>query len=75
MRLAIDAMGNDNGPGPIVKGVKMFLDGDRESVVVMVGDKDHVTHAMIDEGIGLSRRLELVHASQVMEMGDKVAEL
>ena len=75
MRLAIDAMGNDNGPGPIVKGVRIFLEEDKESVVVMVGDKDRVTRAMIDEGIGLSRRLELVHASQVMEMGDKVAEL
>ena len=75
MRLAIDAMGNDNGPEPIVKGVKMFLDEDQDSTVVMVGDRDKVTRAMIEEGIGLSKRLELVHASQVMEMEDKVADL
>ncbi|MCD8352452.1 MAG: phosphate acyltransferase PlsX [Planctomycetaceae bacterium] len=75
MRIAIDAMGNDNGPAPIVKGVKMFLEEDHESTVVMVGDRDRVNHAMIEEGIGLSQRLELVHASQVMEMEDKVADL
>ncbi|MCD8140673.1 MAG: phosphate acyltransferase PlsX [Planctomycetaceae bacterium] len=75
MRIAIDAMGNDNGPAPIVKGVKMFLEEGHESTVVMVGDRDRVNHAMIEEGIGLSHRLELVHASQVMEMEDKVADL
>lgn len=75
MRLGIDAMGNDNGPAPIVKGVKTFLEEDSESTVVMVGDRDRVTRAMIEEGIGLSNRLELVHASQIMEMEDKVADL
>lgn len=75
MRLGIDAMGNDNGPAPIVKGIKMFLDSDPDSTVVMVGDRDRITQVLIDEGIGLSQRLELVHASQVMEMEDKVADL
>ncbi len=76
MRIAIDAMGNDNGPAPIVKGVKMFLEQDSShAVVVMVGDRDRLTQVMIEEGIGLSSRLELVHASQVMEMEDKVSDL
>ncbi len=75
MRIAIDAMGNDNGPTPIVQGVKQFLEQDHDTTVVMVGDRDRVTQAMIEEGIGLSKRLELVHASQVMEMEDKVADL
>ncbi len=75
MRIGIDAMGNDNGPTPIVQGIKLFLEQDRDSTVVMVGDRDRVSQAMIEQGIGLSQRLELVHASQVMEMADKVAEL
>ena len=75
MRIGIDAMGNDNGPAPIVQGIKMFLERDSDTTVVMVGDRDRVSQAMIDEGIGLSKRLELVHASQVMEMEDKVADL
>lgn len=75
MRLGIDAMGNDNGPAPIVKGVKLFLERDPDATVVLVGDRDRVTRAMIEEGIGLSQRLELVHASQVMEMEDKVSDL
>ncbi len=75
MRSAIDAMGNDNGPIPIVQGIKQFLSEDQETTVVMVGDRDRVSQAMIEQGIGLSHRLELVHASQVMEMEDKVADL
>ena len=75
MRIGIDAMGNDNGPLPIVQGIKKFLAEDHEATVVMVGDRDRVSQAMIEEGIGLSKRLELVHASQVMEMEDKVADL
>ncbi len=75
MRIGIDAMGNDNGPPPIVQGIKLFLEQDRDSTVVMVGDRDRVSQAMIEQGIGLSQRLELVHASQVMEMEDKVAGL
>jgi len=74
MRIAIDAMGNDNGATPIVQGVKMFLEQDHDSTVIMVGDRDRVSQAMIEQGIGLSKRLELVHASQVMEMEDKVAD-
>ncbi|MDR1611335.1 MAG: phosphate acyltransferase PlsX [Planctomycetota bacterium] len=75
MRLGIDAMGNDNGPKPIVQGIKLFLDQDPAATVVMVGDRDRVTRVLIEEGIGLSNRLELVHAGQVMEMEDKVADL
>ncbi len=75
MRIAIDAMGNDNGPTPIVQGIQMFLEQDHDSTVIMVGDRDRVSKVMIEQGIGLSKRLELVHASQVMEMEDKVADL
>lgn len=75
MRLAIDAMGNDRGAPPIIRGVRDFLSQDSESTVVLVGDRDRLNRVMIDEGFGLSSRLELVHASQVMEMGDKVADL
>ncbi|MDR3210852.1 MAG: phosphate acyltransferase PlsX [Planctomycetota bacterium] len=75
MRIAIDAMGNDNGPRPIIKGIKMFLEMDRQATVVMVGDRERITQVMIEEGIGLSNHLELVHATQVMEMADKVADL
>jgi glycerol-3-phosphate acyltransferase PlsX len=75
MRIGIDAMGNDNGPAPIVQGIRMFLEEERDATVVMVGDRDKVSQAMIAEGMGLSKKLELVHASQVMEMEDKVADL
>jgi glycerol-3-phosphate acyltransferase PlsX len=75
MRIGIDAMGNDNGPLPIVQGIKMFLATNADATVVMVGDRDRVSQTMIEQGIGLSKRLELVHASQVMEMEDKVADL
>lgn len=75
MRLAIDAMGNDNGPAPIVQGIKMFLAGDADSTVVMVGDRERLAKAMQEVGLPSSSRVEIVHATQVMEMEDKVADL
>jgi len=75
MRLAIDAMGNDNGPPPIIRGVREFLGTNSDAVVVLVGDRDRLDPILAAEGLSKSPRIELVHASQVMEMEDGVAEL
>jgi len=75
IRLAIDAMGNDNGPPPVIRGVRDFLAVDKDTTVVLVGDRARLEPAIAAEGIPWSPRIELVHASQVMEMGDKVSGL
>ncbi|MBN2711801.1 MAG: phosphate acyltransferase PlsX [Planctomycetes bacterium] len=75
MRLAIDAMGNDRGPRPIVEGVKSFLEADRESKVILVGDRDKLEEELALAAVSDSKRYEIVHASQTVEMHEKVGAL
>jgi len=75
MRVAIDAMGNDQGPLPIVEGVGAYLRHDTETTVILVGERDALRRALIQTRLGETPHLQLVHASQVMEMQDKVSAL
>ncbi len=76
MRLAIDAMGSDRGHDPIVEGVVEYLRRTQDVSVVMVGDEAVLRDALRRRGVDLRQsRVEIVHASQVMEMHDKVSEL
>ncbi len=72
MRLAIDAMGNDRGCAPIVLGVNEWLKDFEDATVVMVGDRDKLLPAMKKAGLPEDHpRIEIVHCTQVVEMGDK----
>jgi glycerol-3-phosphate acyltransferase PlsX len=75
MRLAIDAMGNDRGPLPILQGVGNFLQKDRETAVTLVGNRQSLEEIMPQVGLQESDRLNIVHATQVMEMHEKVQNL
>lgn len=75
MRLAIDAMGNDRGPLPIVEGVKTFLEKNSDVCVSLVGNEDALRETMARAHLPLDDRVTIVHASQVMEMHDKLSGL
>lgn len=70
MRIALDAMGGDNAPGPIIEGA---LDAARDLGihVLLVGRQDAISDQISARGRGLP--VELVHASEVIEMGDTPA--
>ncbi len=72
MRLAIDAMGSDRGCAPIVIGVESWLKDFTDATVTMVGDREKLLPAMAKIGLSPDHpRLEIVHCTQVIEMGDK----
>lgn len=72
MRLAIDAMGNDRGCAPIVLGVSAWLEDFTDATVVLVGNREKLEPALKKAGISEdSGRVEIVHCTQVVEMGDK----
>lgn len=76
MRLAIDAMGNDRGCAPIVIGVASWLKDNDDATVIMVGDREKLLPAMAKNGLSEGHpRLEIIHCSQVVEMGDKFEAL
>jgi glycerol-3-phosphate acyltransferase PlsX len=69
MRIALDAMGGDNAPGPIVAGALQAVAADSELQLVLVGDREQVEPLL---PAGPEReRVELFHCSQVVGMDEK----
>jgi glycerol-3-phosphate acyltransferase PlsX len=72
MKIVLDAMGTDNYPAPDVEGAVLAARewGDE---IILVGDEAQV-RAELERHDTDGLKLELVHASQVIEMTDKPAE-
>jgi glycerol-3-phosphate acyltransferase PlsX len=74
VRIGVDAMGGDNAPGSVVKGVADVLRASTESPeIVLVGDGDVVLRELraqsIDEGT-----VSVVHAADTIGMGEEPME-
>src|SRR3954451_11533244 len=67
MQLALDAMGGDHAPGPIVAGALRAVRNDPELRVVLVGDQAQIEPLLADAGDARSR-LDIFHVSQVITM-------
>ena len=73
MRIAVDAMGGDFAPRTIVEGALLALKACKDiDLLYLVGDKDAV-QAEIDRCGGNPGRVEIRHASEVVEMGESPA--
>jgi glycerol-3-phosphate acyltransferase PlsX len=73
MRIALDAMGGDHAPGPIVAGAVQAVRADPELQVVLVGDQAQIEACLHELG-GAPERLEIFHASQVVGMDESPVE-
>src|SRR4051812_20506708 len=72
MRIALDAMGGDHAPGPIVAGAIQAVAAEPELNVVLVGDQAQV-EPLLPAG-DARQRLHLFHATQVVGMDEKPVE-
>ena len=71
MRVAVDAMGGDHGPGVVVRGVQRALASVYSiSKIYLVGDRATLKRELEECGCN-DPRLEICHASQVLTMEDK----
>ncbi len=78
MKVAVDAMGGDQGPAVVVEGaVRFFRDGSaastKEVEVILTGDRDHLARLLSRTG-GARLPVSIRHASQVISMDDHPAE-
>ena len=74
MRIALDAMGGDHAPGPIVAGAIEAVRDVPDLTVVLVGDRSQI-EAELDKDPGAPRdRLPIEHASEVVGMHEKPVE-
>src|SRR5262245_59952850 len=67
MQIALDAMGGDHAPGPIVAGAIKAAYNDPALRVVLVGDRAQVEPLLAGAG-GARDRLEVYHCTQVITM-------
>ncbi len=74
MRIALDAMGGDHAPGPIVMGAVQAVQADEKISVVLVGDQEQIEPLLIAAPDAPRDRLPIVHASQVVGMDEKPVE-
>ena len=76
MKIILDAMGGDNAPDEILKGAAQALAAyGPDLAIIAVGDAEKVRAAAQKAGIQPDEpRLEIVHASQVIEMCDEPAQ-
>ncbi len=66
MRIALDAMGGDHAPGPIVAGAIQAVEAEPELRIVLVGDQAQI-EPLLPTG-GARSRLEVFHSTQVIGM-------
>lgn len=78
MRIALDAMGGDYAPGPIVAGAVQAVNEFPDLIVHLVGQEERIIaelNRIADSGVTVHRdRLPIVHASEVIGMEDKPVE-
>ena len=69
MRIALDAMGGDHAPGPIVAGAIQAVEAEPDLQIVLVGDQAQV-EPLLPTGDARAR-LETFHSTQVIGMDEK----
>jgi glycerol-3-phosphate acyltransferase PlsX len=67
MLIALDAMGGDHAPGPIVAGAVQAVTDDPDLRVVLVGDRDQVEPCLAGAA-AVRDRLDVFHCTQVVTM-------
>ena len=74
MRIALDAMGGDDAPGPIVEGAILAVRADPELTVMLVGDQARIEPELARAPDAPRDRLPIVHAGEVIGMDEKPVE-
>src|SRR5580658_692249 len=74
MRIALDALGGDHGPGPNVAGAVLAVQAIPDITIVLVGDKPQIETLLASSGLLSSDRLEIIHAPLAVDMKEKPAE-
>ncbi|WP_435016800.1 phosphate acyltransferase PlsX [Tundrisphaera sp. TA3] len=74
MRIALDAMGGDHAPGPIVAGAVEAVRDRSDLTVLLVGDQERIEAELASIADADRSRLPIVHASQVVGMEEKPVE-
>lgn len=73
--LAVDAMGGDQGPRTTVPAVVQALSARQDLRVLLFGRKTDIERELAVQSQSVSERLQIVHADDVVGMGDSPAQV
>ena len=74
MRVVVDVMGGDHGPGVVIEGAKQALqNNDKISALYLVGREGDI-RSELDKRRLVDPRVRIVHASEFLTMEDKPVE-
>ena len=74
MRIAVDVMGGDYGPKPLIEGCIEFVKKTGCKIVV-IGDRDIITSRLGSENDLFSSDIEIAHTDEYVSMGDRIAKV
>lgn len=69
MRILVDAMGGDNAPLEVLKGVSLAAKEYKEHTILLVGDQNVISHVAVTNEIDIAG-IEIIHADSVITMED-----
>jgi glycerol-3-phosphate acyltransferase PlsX len=72
MQIALDAMGGDHAPGPIVAGAVQAIAADAQMRVILVGDQAQILPHLPEQK--LPDRIEIFHCTQAVGMDESPVE-
>ena len=71
MKIALDVMGGDNAPDSNILGAKKFLESDKNTSLILVGDKALINPQLIKHNLTNHNRIDIHHASEVVTMNEE----
>jgi len=71
LKIAIDAMGGDFGPAPIIEGVLLALKKDRHFTAILVGDRDKLLPLIPHK---FTSRIEIIESTDTIDMHDNATD-
>jgi phosphate acyltransferase len=71
IKIAIDAMGGDNGPAPIMEGLILALKKDKTFSAIAVGKKEELLPLIPTK---FTNRVEIIEANDVIDMSDSATD-
>jgi glycerol-3-phosphate acyltransferase PlsX len=71
IKIAIDAMGGDFGPAPIIEGLVLALKKDKHFTAIAVGNKDELLPLIPKK---FDDRIEIIHTTDVINMSDSATD-
>src|SRR5210317_837249 len=72
--ISIDAMGGDQGPAVVIAGVSLFAEKNPDHSFIIHGPQD-VLEPLIEKRPQLAGRVQLRHATDIVQMQDKPAQV